>query len=263
MQEEQQNTSLDLTQAVTTKMDEEDEDEGESSVTSMTTYLQRLVDKDFTDLMHKMACELVSRRDSEARTFPKLAGSHLDSNNAALEFVKRVCHVLALDKDVHFQVERLKKSLFRLIGQREFSASTHWKNPSLSFVLPDVICSFCNGCEKLDLLRNSVLTDTSLSRKDRWRCVHCNNPYNLAAIEMRLVQQLQNNSMAYQLQDLSCEKCGEVKGDNLGMYCTCSSKFRNAQESSDTFRKRLRVFKNVADFHEFGWLKETVGWLSR
>lgn len=286
-----------LTPATTvTKMDE-DEDDQVKNVTSMTSYLHQLVDRDFTDLMHKMSSEILSRRDAEARDFPKLAGSYLNSNNAALEFVKRVCHVLALDTDVTVQVERLKKYLFRLIGQREFSASTFWKNPSLSFVrsacccysreaitnfnplisheiqsnkllsrtqvLPDVICSFCNACEKLDLLRNPVLTDTSLDRKSRWRCVHCNNPYNLRAIEMRLVQQLQNSSMAFQLQDLACEKCGEVKGDNLGMYCSCSSKFRNAQESMESYQKRLRVFKNVADFHEFEWLKDTVEWLSR
>jgi DNA polymerase epsilon subunit 1 len=47
------------------------------------------------------------------------------------------------------------------------------------------------------------------------------------SIEAQLVEMLQRRSLAYQLQDLVCGKCGEVKADNTQLICsTCSGKFQ-------------------------------------
>ena len=90
-----------------------------------------------------------------------------------MEFVKALCHVLNLDPAIenevkimnsrrlhimnitdlqkqilvayeiflyHLQVNKLKRNLLRLIGTGEFSDAAEWKDPCLSFVLPEVCC---------------------------------------------------------------------------------------------------------------------------
>lgn len=49
----------------------------------------------------------------------------------------------------------MKKNLLRMIGVREFSAQVEFRDPCLSFVLRDVICSYCNDCCDLDICRNA------------------------------------------------------------------------------------------------------------
>lgn len=57
------------------------------------------------------------------------------------------------------QVETLRKQALAEIGIRQFSAEGQYADPCVSFVLPDVICSFCNLCRDLDLCRDSRLMD--------------------------------------------------------------------------------------------------------
>ena len=75
--------------------------------------------------------------------------------NPALEFAKAVCHVLSLDPAAESQVQTLRKHLLRLVQVREFSAEVQWKDPCMTFVLPDVMCSNCNYCRDLDLARDT------------------------------------------------------------------------------------------------------------
>lgn len=63
----------------------------------------------------------------------------------------------------------------------------------------------------------SELEDT---RQSEWLCKECEHPYDKAAIEHRLVQRVQERTLAFQLQDLVCSKCGEMKADQTSQYCT-------------------------------------------
>lgn len=60
------------------------------------------------------AC-MVQHLSGPDAAFPLRAGSHLRMTNPALEFVKAVCHVLALDAAAEPQVQLLKKHLLRLV----------------------------------------------------------------------------------------------------------------------------------------------------
>lgn len=118
--------------------------------------------------------------DSAISDFPMLPGSHLPLNNPALEFIKNVCHILSMDPAVqqqvctsshtlilncrHFiggryfhQVRLVKTNLLKLIDVRAFSAEAEFHNPCRTFILPDVICSFCSDCRDLDLCRDNSL----------------------------------------------------------------------------------------------------------
>lgn len=57
------------------------------------------------------------------------------------------------------QVETLRKQALAEVGVRQFSPEGQYSEPCLSFVLPDVICTFCNLCRDLDLCRDSRLMD--------------------------------------------------------------------------------------------------------
>lgn len=75
--------------------------------------------------------------------------------NAALEFVKTICHVLALDPAVEDVVYTLKQNMLRLINISEFSEEAVWKDPSVSYILPGFICKACNHCRDIDLGRDN------------------------------------------------------------------------------------------------------------
>jgi DNA polymerase epsilon subunit 1 len=68
---------------------------------------------------------------------------------------------------------------------REFHEDSQFKDPSPSFVLRDVICTFCCSCRDIDLLRDEQLISPGV--KDRWLCNHCNNDIDVTEIENRSV----------------------------------------------------------------------------
>ncbi|CAM9986714.1 unnamed protein product, partial [Hapterophycus canaliculatus] len=85
-------------------------------------------------------------------------------------------------------VETLRKQALAEVGVRQFSAEGQYADPCVSFVLPDVICSFCNLCRDLDLCRDSRLMDED---EERWQCIQCNHPYERSSIELSLVEAVQ------------------------------------------------------------------------
>ena len=81
---------------------------------------------------------------NERDFFPERAGSHRDLTNPALEFVKTVLHVLSLDSSVDHQLQRMRRALLAQTGHREYSGEAQYSELGLSFILTDVICSYCN-----------------------------------------------------------------------------------------------------------------------
>ena len=222
---------------------------------TMTTFLNVLV----TETLTSDSMKAVQRVESVDQTtpFPVLAGSHLNLTNPALEFVKTLCHVLHLDEDIKHAIDILKGQLLRLVGVRDFSPESQWQNPSLVFVLHDVICEACNKVADLDLCRNPTLTTDEVSVDERWRCT-CGNQYNLGTIEHRLVDQVEALFTKSQLQDLRCTKCGSIKVDNLREYCDCSGRFECSEAKPEELLKQLNVYKRVAQWHKMEWLLEVT-----
>jgi DNA polymerase epsilon subunit 1 len=186
------------------------------------------------------------------RTFPLLPGSHLELADPALEFAKAVCHLASLEPAVETQLLRLRRNILRQLDVREFALEGVWQNPSLSFVLPEVVCDFCGHCRDLDVCRDGD-----------WACdqPECRNPYDHEAIETRLVALVKRRSHAYQLQDVQCAKCRLVKSKNIAPFCTkCAGPFA-LRTSRDGFLSNLRTFANVAAYHEMPLLAETTDFL--
>lgn len=54
--------------------------------------------------------------------------------------------------------------------------------------------------------------------------------------------------MAFQLQDLVCAKCGNVKAENMALSCPCSGVYVN-KLSVPSYHQKLRTFANIAEYH--------------
>ena len=59
------------------------------------------------------------------------------------------------------QVEKMRRSLLRLIGVGEFSSSAEWVDPCSSYVLPQVICLVCGLLKDVDLCRDAMTVEGS------------------------------------------------------------------------------------------------------
>jgi DNA polymerase epsilon subunit 1 len=194
----------------------------------------------------------------DAAAFPSMPGSHLTPEQLgtpALAFVRSVCEVFALDTRAEAQVGLLRAQLLRLLRVREFSGEAEWVDPCASFTLRDVLCGYCHRLRDLDLCR-----DAQLAQGD-WRCDHpgCRHPYDVAALEARLVAAARGAVRAFVLQDLTCSRpgCRRVKQAHLAARCACGGPFACRLAPQDA-RRRLHVLHRVATFHGFRLLEEVT-----
>ena len=127
--------------------------------------------------------------------FPSSVGttSNVKLTNPALELVKSICHILSLDIPVEEEVDVLRKLLLRQIGIAEFSSKAQFTNYATSFILPDVICDFCNYCRDVDICRDTLVLAEDIN--DRWRCPECMNSYDLATIEQQIIKIIEMKMM--------------------------------------------------------------------
>ena len=152
-------------------------------------YLQRLVLEYFMPKLFALVPKI--QRQYMSEEFPVGPGSHLTMTNPALEFIKSLTHVFGLDKQTTEQTLLMRRNLLRMIQVREFESNSKWADPCRSYTLQDVICSYCNYCQDLDLCRDPALVYNS---PDAWLCPQCRQPYDELGIEHRLVQIAQGSS---------------------------------------------------------------------
>ncbi|XP_023014693.2 DNA polymerase epsilon catalytic subunit 1 [Leptinotarsa decemlineata] len=174
-----------------------------------------------------------------------------DGTSAALEFVKAICHILSLDSAVKDAVDELKSNLLRLIGVGEFSEKAVWKDPTVSYIIPQIICKACNHCRDIDLGRDQHRSDSA------WLCPLCKTAYDSSEIECTLLSIVNGKFLAYNLQDLQCKKCSQIKLENLMKHCQCSSDFKCLLSRTDLI-KLLQTFLSLARRFDMPALSETV-----
>lgn len=185
--------------------------------------------------------------------FPHLAGSHLSQSELgtpALAFIRGITRLYSLDKSVLDQVVVLRRQLLRLVHVKEFGPDAAWRDPCMTVILPDVICSTCQDCQDLDLCR-----DPALNQHD-WRCGACGTQRDVATLEARLVNYLRGMEDSYQLQDLRCQKCRTVTTEHLRRQCdVCSGSIQTSIDAK-SIRAKVEVLRNIAEYHSMDVLKE-------
>ncbi|KAJ2843776.1 DNA polymerase epsilon catalytic subunit, partial [Coemansia brasiliensis] len=216
-----------------------------SSVTAMKgAFYKRLIGQYFTRKLLEAIPEIrelcgPAHRSDITTRFPQLPGSKLyhegASADAALEFVKYVTTIFALDMPATNFVRIMRRNLLALLEIGEFSQESQFTNPCERLVLPRVVCDFCNFSRDMDFCRDADLLPVQQQTSDgslqlvpsEWLCLGCNSTYDSERIEERLIEQLQSMLLTYQTQDLVCSKCRLMKQDNFSLQCVaCAGPYK-------------------------------------
>ncbi|KND02716.1 DNA polymerase epsilon catalytic subunit [Spizellomyces punctatus DAOM BR117] len=237
----------------------------------LNTTVKRNLLKVVPDIVHHVE----AKRNPGAYDFPLLPGSHLTMTNPALEFVKFVCAVLALDTWNEREVRTLKQNLLKLIDVKEFGEGTNFVNPCEPFKLPQVICEYCNHCRDLDLTRDKDLLPRRVNDDGdngeeegipdegavgAWTCPCCETEYDKASIEQRLLDIAQKRLEAWQHQNIRCTRCRYVKAEDMKEECERCRGTMVGEYVTNDFMRRMVVFGSIARCNGFEILGEVVGW---
>ncbi|GJM85089.1 hypothetical protein PR202_ga01510 [Eleusine coracana subsp. coracana] len=117
----------------------------------ISNYFAEKLLKIVSDILHHFKGKSKFESDERSRE----SDPHTHKGDAALEFIKHICAVLALDQNVQHDILRMRKNLLKLVRVKEFAPEAQFQDPCASFTLPNVICSYCNDCRDLDLCRDS------------------------------------------------------------------------------------------------------------
>jgi hypothetical protein len=183
---------------------------------------------------------------------PRQTGSHSKLSSPSLEFIKSVCHVLALDRTFASDIEVIRISLLKEIGIKAFSDDSDYRDPCSSYVLPGIMCTFCGCCHDIDLLRDSHFS--SSPDREYWPCLQCGTDLKRARIEHRLLIEAERLLTHFLLQDFRCDMTRLI----LVRLCTTSSDdaFQADMVPTDIEAKRMRLsLKKVATWHKFKLLE--------
>ncbi|XP_057456006.1 DNA polymerase epsilon catalytic subunit A-like [Lotus japonicus] len=232
----------------------------EAVESEITEYIKGQISSYFTDkllgVVRDMKRMTSSVNDqSSSSVLPQPTGD-LHRGDAALEFIKHVCAVLALDHSVQHDILVMRKNLLKYVKVREFAPEAEFRDPCHSFILSNVICSYCNDCRDMDLCRDSALMT------EEWRCAvpQCGQPYDREVMENALLQIVRQRERLYHLQDLVCLRCSQVKAAHLAEQCACAGSFRCKEDVSE-FRTKMQVFLSIASRQKFQLLQECTSWI--
>ncbi|KAG0139468.1 hypothetical protein CROQUDRAFT_111607 [Cronartium quercuum f. sp. fusiforme G11] len=235
----------------------------------LTRQLMKLV----TSITDRQSDAVIRAETRPTFEFPRLPGSYLTMTKPALEFVKMICFIMELAKSVAPEIRTMKRILLDLIGIREFASEATFKNPCVPFAIPVTICKHCNAMRSFDLCRDPDLLASVLSQSvghmSEWHCSHCGHEYNKLAIEAAIIEQLGNQLSMFQLQDVRCSKCSQIKADDMSLRCACSGEYGlsgnggalSHRGTMQQIAKRLRVARVVAETYAMETLLELTTWM--
>ncbi|KAK8641366.1 hypothetical protein V6N13_010775 [Hibiscus sabdariffa] len=121
--------------------------------------------------------------------------------------MKGFCAILALDHSVQHDVLVLRKNLLKYAHIKEFAPEAEFYDPCPPFILPNVICSYCNDRRDLDLCRDSALL------ADEWCCAvpQCGQGYDWEMMENKLLQTIRQRENCIICEIQCAVRCRQVK----------------------------------------------------
>ncbi|KAF7143278.1 hypothetical protein RHSIM_Rhsim05G0032400 [Rhododendron simsii] len=208
----------------------------------MTEYLREQISSYFADKLLRIVRDAIHHMKGmnnpsadQHMSYGHPLVSNIHMGDPALEFIKHVCAVLALDQNVQHDI---------LVGL-------------VSSILASYafIC-YCNDYRDLDLWHDKAFW------AHEWRCgvPQCGQPYDREAMENVLLQIVRQRECLYQLQDVVCLKCIQVKAAHLSVVCACAGSFR-CKEDVPEFHNKMQVFLNIAIHQRFQLLQERTSWI--
>lgn len=199
--------------------------------------------------------------------FPVRLGSFQNFSNVALEYIKILCEVLAIDPDISDLAYKIKKNSLKLINIEEFSKETEFIDPCRTFVLHDVVCELCSSNKDFDFCRDSSILEND------WKCELCNTTYDRYYIEFLIIQKVKSLIDYYFNQDLKCKKCLMQKNELIFIRCECAGEFLKTYEDNflkksssnniKTMEEFLDVILNISNYFRFENLKAMLEQVAR
>ncbi|XP_065339696.1 DNA polymerase epsilon catalytic subunit 1 [Cloeon dipterum] len=233
---------------------------------SAADYAKSLISGDLGQKLYHIIDQLNRKLPGNLGRFKGKEANYLTTMNSelgspALEFTKAICKVLELDSTVQIEVGALRRNMLRLIGVSEFSDQAEWKDPCDSVVLSDVLCHNCSLCFDLDLVKNCLWQDLE-DPEDKslpWECPGCRRGITPTEVEFLLIEHFNKRMISYNLQDLQCSRCRQVKMENMPLRCACASPFITLQDPKQ-FGKYVYNLSSLAQTFKMSILFETMEW---
>ncbi|CAA0372322.1 unnamed protein product [Arabidopsis thaliana] len=229
----------------------------ESLEAEMVEYLKEQIGTRFISMIVEKIGNIRSHIKDINVSDASWASGQAPKGDYTFEFIQIITAVLALDQNVQQDVLVMRKILLKYIKVKECAAEAGFIDPGPSFILPNVACSNCGAYRDLDFCRDSAL----LTEKE-WSCAdpQCVKIYDKEQIESSIIQMVRQRERMYQLQDLVCNRCNQVKAAHLTEQCECSGSFR-CKESGSDFHKRIEIFLDIAKRQKFRLLEECISWI--
>nr|XP_031835870.1 DNA polymerase epsilon catalytic subunit 1 [Nomia melanderi]XP_031835871.1 DNA polymerase epsilon catalytic subunit 1 [Nomia melanderi]XP_031835872.1 DNA polymerase epsilon catalytic subunit 1 [Nomia melanderi] len=211
-------------------------------------FAKKLISGDMSQKLFLIVQKVYKKLPQKELTIEEYPNLDLDGKdskkiNPALELIKAVCKVLSLDKEIDNEVYTLQTNMLRLIKVSSFSDAVEWKDPCISLILPEIICKACNHTRDIDLCKDTYCVMEN--NRYLWKCPLCKMSYDNEEIEFLLTDILNRKSMAYMLQDLQCNRCKEIKKENMNDRCSCSGDFKTLISRTE-MEKFAKICKSIA-----------------
>ena len=242
-------------------------DDLQSTFTNFTKIFSKPLIKRTTKLYRNQQEYILDPEYSRDYQFPRLPGSYLNLKNPLLEFVKDICQVMLLGSSTLLEVRQLRKDLLKIFEIREFAKVADFKNPNMSLEINGFMCEHCSYITDIDfcqqdsdgkeLVDKSNNETNSPSRVNNFTCKNCFKTFDVSLLQERLVYKLLREFHGFNSQDLHCVKCHRIREDFMSPHCTCSGDWVG-KTSQINFIKKLKVYRQVAQFYDFRILEDAL-----
>jgi DNA polymerase epsilon subunit 1 len=221
---------------------------GRVGISAINQFIISLKMKDYikVDLGEELMTDIDELRSSKVAT------------SAITQFVVSLSHVFLHDKDLYNELATLKRMLLAQLQVRDFSEDSQFHESDASYILRDVICSFCSTCKDIDLIHvfdDKVFNDNP-DADNRWKC-ECGNIVDRIEIENRLLDDVKRFTVSYQVQDLRCASTHMVSSRLCAAHSELSRPLVLDQTIGNT-KKKFSILQKVAKLHNFELLQDTI-----
>lgn len=227
----------------------------DSDVDRLAEFAVGIMTGEFSDHLLEATQKILNRYPAGTKRakeiFPKLAGSYLTLDHPALFYAKTITQVLSAHATVSEELQSLRRNVFRLLGVSEFSEKGQWVDPAAKLILKDVVCTQCGVSQDLDL---------SVDLNPDCECEFFDEKTHKRIIEARLIEELKKKVIGWNLQDVVCMRCNQVRHGDMGHLCECAGRFKCIENGKD-LQTYFRTIRQLAAFYKMNHLSSTMDWI--
>ncbi|KAK8886294.1 DNA polymerase epsilon catalytic subunit [Tritrichomonas musculus] len=215
-------------------------------------------DGDLCEFIEQTGTTFYKLADS-ARFAPSIVENDLRSpkDNSKSDFILFVNAIFYAigdlgDDKLNHKIQSLQQNVLTLMGLNKFDERAKFVEPSLSLVVPSVLCRHCLNVRNIDVLRDEEIL------KGDWICIDCKQPYDYRIFERWIFEEFVRRFSDYQTQDMKCKNCRKVQERKMSQHCKDDGGiYENVTPPSDLIYF-MRLVAIAAKRHNFTFLHEQM-----